>query len=145
MAFQDQTERELWDRATSLRPEGFRFQLGEALLLIRKLYSEREHRNGGPSAGVVGHGQFEAECIRRGFVPRTVRDVIRDYEIQMERVRTKPGRKAQEKTPSEKRRESRQRARSRRPLHNRRFADQHSFGPDGEVEPEGYPVHLEPL
>jgi hypothetical protein len=124
MADQDQTERELWDRATSLRPEGFRFQLGDVLGRIRELYSERERRkNGGPSAGVVGHGQFETECLRRGFSPRTVRDIIRDYEIQIARGSTKPGPKAQEKTSSEKRRESRQRTGAHRP---------HRFGLDAD-------------
>lgn len=121
---------QLWsDVAWLSRPGSRRYDLGAKLCELRRIYSERERNSGGQSA-VVGHGQFEAECIRRGFRPRTVRDLIADYEIQFAAFlgRETPGRK----TSTQKRRESRQRAGPKRPQHNRRFTDRHDFGSDAD-------------
>jgi hypothetical protein len=80
----DATEQieQLWRTIKVLqRPGELRYQLGEALYDIRRLYSERERNSGGPSAEVRKHGTFERECMARRLQPRTVRDLINDYEV----------------------------------------------------------------
>jgi hypothetical protein len=104
----------LWQHVAILRQPGSRrFDLGEALLQLRRAYSERERQKiGGQSAGAVGHGEFEAQCLKRGIAPRTARELISDYEIEWSRLtgHAVPG----TQTSAEKRREARQ----RRPRHS---------------------------
>jgi hypothetical protein len=94
-----------------------RLELGQLFLRLRGLYSER-------SADIrrsSGHGVFEVECRLRGFAPRTVRDLINDFEIEWSVCtgHAKPG----VKTSAQKRREARQRAQTQRPRRNRRSTD----------------------
>jgi hypothetical protein len=110
-------ECELWEQAASYGPKSTtpRFVFGSVLWEIRRLYSERERNSGRQSADVQGHGKFEAECIRRGYKPRTVRCLVRDFEILIERMSVRPGLKAQEKTSAEQRSEARREKQKRLP------------------------------
>jgi hypothetical protein len=54
-----------------------RLQLGERFRKLRDIYSDR---NIGGNRRTSGHGTFEKECLQRGYQPRTVRDLIADYE-----------------------------------------------------------------
>jgi hypothetical protein len=54
-----------------------RLWLGEAFRALRDIYSDR---NIGGNRRTSGHGTFERECQQRGYKPRTVRDLIADYE-----------------------------------------------------------------
>jgi hypothetical protein len=54
-----------------------RLALGETLRQLRDIYSDR---NIGGNRRTSGHGTFEKECQQRGYKPRTVRDLISDYE-----------------------------------------------------------------
>jgi hypothetical protein len=54
-----------------------RLSLGETFRTLRDLYSDR---NIGGNRRTSRHGTFEKECQRRGHKPRTVRDLISDYE-----------------------------------------------------------------
>ena len=107
------TERELatlWADIEALkRPSVRRFELGRRFFELRQKYSERERKSGGPSAA-AGHGEFEAQCIARGWAPRTVRDLIADFQIERQRM-ADPYAEPWAKTSAEKRRERR---RSRR-------------------------------
>ena len=82
-----------------------RLELGRLFLQLRSLYSERsvDVRRGS------GHGTFEAECRKRYFNPRTVRDLICDCEAND--IRQKGG---EAQTSAEKRRTARQASKERR-------------------------------
>ena len=54
-----------------------RLSLGETFRKLRDLYSDR---NIGGNRRSSGHGTFEKECQQRRYKPRTVRDLIVDYE-----------------------------------------------------------------
>lgn len=54
-----------------------RLALGERFRKLRDIYSER---NIGGNRRTSGHGTFEKECQQRRYKPRTVRDLIADYE-----------------------------------------------------------------
>ena len=54
-----------------------RLELGKVFRELRDIYSER---NSGGNRRTSGHGTFEKECLQRGYKPRTVRDLIADYE-----------------------------------------------------------------
>jgi hypothetical protein len=54
-----------------------RLELGETFRQLRDIYSDR---NLGGNRRTSGHGTFEKECLDRGYKPRTVRDLIADYE-----------------------------------------------------------------
>jgi hypothetical protein len=98
----------LWQKIEFLkRPGSRRLELGGTFLELRQLYSERERSADSPPKS--GHGTFERECIDRGWRPRTVRELISDYEIEFARS---SGRPTGEKTSAEKRRESRHSRRS---------------------------------
>jgi hypothetical protein len=103
----------LWSEIEALKRPGVRrFELGRRFFELRQKYSERERKSGGQSA-VVGHGEFEAQCIARGWAPRTVRDLVTDFLIERQRM-TDPYAEPWAKTSAEKRRERRTKARSRR-------------------------------
>ena len=51
--------------------------LGMKFRQLRDIYSDR---NLGGNRRTSGHGNFEKECQQRGYKPRTVRDLIADYE-----------------------------------------------------------------
>lgn len=91
--------RALWMDVRSLTPGRVnRLSLGEKFRALRELYSERSryldpdshafafsHSGGNRRTSAIrrltpGHGTFEKECQRRGYNPRTVRDLIADYE-----------------------------------------------------------------
>lgn len=57
-----------------------RFALGHEFKKLRDIYSER---NIGGNRRTSGHGTFENECLQRGYKPRTVRDLIADYEASI--------------------------------------------------------------
>lgn len=72
----------LWARVEQLAPRTskYRLLLGESFYRLRSLYS-------GHQADIrrrLGHGVFEAEIIKRGFKPGTVREWIADYEADLE-------------------------------------------------------------
>ena len=54
-----------------------RLALGKAFGKLRDLYGDR---NSGGNRRSSGHGCFEHECLQRGYKPRTVRDLIADYQ-----------------------------------------------------------------
>ena len=54
-----------------------RLELGKRFRELRDIYSDR---NSGGNRRTSGHGTFEKECLQRGYRPRTVRDLIADYE-----------------------------------------------------------------
>lgn len=54
-----------------------RLERGRIFRELRSLYSDR---NIGGNRRTSGHGTFEKECLQRGHKPRTVRDLIADYE-----------------------------------------------------------------
>jgi hypothetical protein len=71
----------LWARIDGLAPRTskHRLMLGECFYELRSLYS-------GHQADVrrtLGRGVFEAEIIKRGFTPRTVREWISDFEANL--------------------------------------------------------------
>lgn len=55
-----------------------RAQLGKLFWQLRNLHSDR---NSGGSRLTCGHGTFEQEIRKRGFVPRRVREWIVDHEV----------------------------------------------------------------
>jgi hypothetical protein len=72
----------LWARVEELAPRTskYRLVLGECFYRLRSLYS-------GHQADVrrtFGRGVFEAEIVKRGFRPRTVRGWIEDYEADLD-------------------------------------------------------------
>lgn len=102
----------LWSEVQALKRPGVRrIELGRRFCELRQKYSERERKSGGQSAA-VGHGEFEAQCITRGWAPRTVRDLINDFLIERQRM-TDPHGEPWAKTSAEKRRERRTKAKSR--------------------------------
>lgn len=103
----------LWQEVEALKRPGVRrYELGRRFFELRQKYSERERNNGGQSAA-VGHGEFEAQCIARGWAPRSVRDLINDFLVERQRM-TDPYADPWAKTSAEKRRERRGRAGTRR-------------------------------
>jgi hypothetical protein len=71
----------LWTRAEELAPRTgkYRLILGQCFYRLRLLYS-------GHQADVrrtLGRGVFEAEIVKRGFRPRTVREWIADFEADL--------------------------------------------------------------
>jgi hypothetical protein len=87
-----------WLRIEQLiaRTKADRLTLGQLFLKLRDLYSDRD--SGGHRLS-SGHGSFEAEIVKRGYRPRTVRQWIGDFEVHQ----------TGSPTSSEKRKTSRQR------------------------------------
>ena len=72
---------DLWARFEELAPRTskYRLVLGECFYRLRSLYSGRQ----ADVRRTLGRGIFEAEIVRRGFNPRTVREWIADYEADL--------------------------------------------------------------
>lgn len=100
--------RDLWKHVSeaSASIRGNRLTLGRCFLSLRNLYSERSSVDVRRSSG---HGTFESECLARGFRPRTVRDLIHDYQAHLARKNGEPA-----QTSAEKRRGARTAAKDRR-------------------------------
>ena len=71
-----------WVRIKELTPGTFanRLALGQCFHDLRSLYSDR---NSGGHRLTSAHGGFEAEIIKRGYKPRTVRGWVADYEAAL--------------------------------------------------------------
>jgi len=71
----------LWADIEALTPGTTcnRLALGQRFHALRSLYSDRQ----ADVRRTLGHGVFEAEIIRRGYRPRTVRSWIEDYEAAL--------------------------------------------------------------
>jgi len=69
----------LWNAALRIHSDvkSDLLKLGKIFVDLRNLYSER---SSGESRRSSGKGTFEAEVVKRGFVPRRVREWIADFE-----------------------------------------------------------------
>jgi len=96
---------DLWQRVRASSRAANRLALGRSFHALRALYSERSPERQADNRRTSGHGTFERECVARGHKPRTVRDLIADYEASLNG--------GQSETSADKRRRARRSAKIR--------------------------------
>ena len=98
----------VWHLIGNLRSqlERDRLAMGRQFLRLRNLYSERSPAD---VRRTSGHGVFEQACIDRLYRPRTVRDMITDYQAHLARRNG-----GQAETSADKRRHAREVAKEKK-------------------------------